>query len=162
MTEASVNKVTNSQKFPSFNLMSAYTDKEMTITEKSLKGKSFIVYTYPKDLTSGCTREANEFSNNYHFFTANGIAIYGLSKDSINSHLKFINKEKIPFTLISDPDCTLIKALGCWVKKSMYGKEYMGISRTTFLVNQDLKIIKVWRNIKVKNHVSNVMEEISK
>ena len=100
-------------------------------------------------------------SSNLDFFTANGIAIYGLSKDSIKSHLKFIDKEKIPFPLISDPDCTLIKALGCWVKKSMYGKEYMGISRSTFLVNQSLQVNKIWRNVKVKDHVSNVMAEIS-
>ena len=161
MTKSDNNKETDLQKFPSFNLMAAHTDKEISISEKELKAQKFLVYTYPKDLTSGCTKETNEFSNNLDFFTANGIAIYGLSKDSIKSHLKFIDKEKIPFPLISDPDCTLIKELGCWVKKSMYGKEYMGISRSTFLVNQSLQVNKIWRNVKVKDHVSNVMAEIS-
>ena len=161
MTKSDHKKETDLQIFPKFNLMAAHSNTEISITEKELKTQKVIVYTYPKDLTSGCTKEANEFSNNFDFFSANGIAVYGLSKDSIKSHLKFIDKEKIPFPLISDPDCTLIKALGCWVKKSMYGKEYMGISRSTFLVNQGLEINKIWRNVKVKDHVSNVMAEIS-
>ena len=161
MTKSDDKKETDLQIFPKFNLMAAHSNTEISITEKELKTQKVIVYTYPKDLTSGCTKEANEFSNNFDFFSANGIAVYGLSKDSIKSHLKFIDKEKIPFPLISDPDCTLIKALGCWVKKSMYGKEYMGISRSTFLVNQGLEIKKIWRNVKVKDHVSNVMAEIS-
>ena len=105
MTKSDYNKETDPQKFPSFNLMAAHTDKEISISEKELKAQKFIVYTYPKDLTSGCTKETNEFSNNLDFFTANDIDIYGLSKDSIKSHLKFIDKEKIPFPLISDPDC---------------------------------------------------------
>ena len=161
MTKSDDKKETDLQLFPSFDLMAVHADKEISITEKELRAQNFIVYTYPKDLTSGCTKEANDFSANFEFFTANGFAIYGLSKDPIKSHLKFIDKEKIPFPLISDPDCTLIKALGCWVKKSMYGKEYMGISRSTFLVNQGLEIKKIWRNVKVKDHVSNVMAEIS-
>ena len=161
MTKSDDKKETDLQIFPKFNLMAAHSDKEISITEKELITKKAIVYTYPKDLTSGCTKEANEFSDNFGFFTENGFSIYGLSKDSIKSHLKFIEKEKIPFPLISDPDCTLIKALGCWIKKSMYGKEYMGISRSTFLVKQDLQINKIWRNVKVKDHVPNVMAEIS-
>ena len=161
MTRSDDKKETDLQIFPKFNLMAAHSDKELPLSEKELKTQKVIVYTYPKDLTSGCTKEANAFSDNFGFFTENGFSIYGLSKDSIKSHLKFIAKEKIPFPLISDPDCTLIKALGCWVKKSMYGKDYMGISRSTFLVNQGLEINKIWRNVKVKDHVPNVMEEIS-
>ena len=160
MTKSDDKTKTELQLFPKFNLMVAHSDKEISRTEKKLQAQKFIVYTYPKDLTSGCTKEANEFSTNFDFFTANGFSIYGLSKDSIKSHLKFIDKEKIPFPLISDPDCILIKALGCWVKKSMYGKEYMGISRSTFLVNRGLEIKKIWWNVKVKDHVSNVMAEI--
>ena len=94
------------------------------------------------------------------FFKEKGLTIYGLSKDSIKSHKKFIEKEKISFPLISDPDCILIKSLGCWIKKSMYGKEYMGISRSTFLVEPNLVVKKIWRNVKVKNHVEDVMKMI--
>ncbi len=131
------------------------------LSERDLADKNFVIYTYPKDLTSGCTKEANDFSTSFKFFQDNDFLIFGLSKDSIKSHAKFIEKESIPFSLISDPECQLIKGLNCWVKKSMYGKEYMGISRSTFLVGNGLNIKKVWRNVKVKDHVTNVMAEIS-
>ncbi len=90
---------------------------------------------------------ANLTMGDKFFFKDNGYLIYGLSKDSIKSHVKFIEKESIPFSLISDPECKLIKDLDCWVKKSMYGKEYMGISRSTFLVGSGLNIKTVWRNV---------------
>ena len=147
--------------FPSFNLSAVNKEEEFLLCERDLADKNFVIYTYPKDLTSGCTKEANDFSTSFNFFKNNGYLIYGLSKDSIKSHVKFIEKESIPFSLISDPECELIKELDCWVKKSMYGKEYMGISRSTFLVNQGLQVNKIWRNVKVKDHVSNVMAEIS-
>ncbi len=147
--------------FPSFNLSAINKEEEFMLSERDLADKNFVIYTYPKDLTSGCTKEANDFSNSFKFFQDNDFLIFGLSKDSIKSHAKFIEKESIPFSLISDPECQLIKGLNCWVKKSMYGKEYMGISRSTFLVGNGLNIKKVWRNVKVKDHVTNVMAEIS-
>ena len=147
--------------FPSFNLSAINKEEEFMLSERDLADKNFVIYTYPKDLTSGCTKEANDFSTSFKFFQDNDFLIFGLSKDSIKSHAKFIEKESIPFSLISDPECQLIKALNCWVKKSMYGKEYMGISRSTFLVGNGLNIKKVWRNVKVKDHVTNVMAEIS-
>ena len=147
--------------FPSFNLSAINKEEEFMLSERDLADKNFVIYTYPKDLTSGCTKEANDFSTNFKFFQDNDFLIFGLSKDSIKSHAKFIEKESIPFSLISDPECQLIKGLNCWVKKSMYGKEYMGISRSTFLVGNGLNIKKVWRNVKVKDHVTNVMAEIS-
>ena len=147
--------------FPSFNLSAVNKEEEFMLSERDLADKNFVIYTYPKDLTSGCTKEANDFSTSFKFFQDNDFLIFGLSKDSIKSHAKFIEKESIPFSLISDPECQLIKGLNCWVKKSMYGKEYMGISRSTFLVGNGLNIKKVWRNVKVKDHVTNVMAEIS-
>ena len=147
--------------FPSFNLSAMNKEEEFMLSERDLADKNFVIYTYPKDLTSGCTKEANDFSTSFKFFQDNDFLIFGLSKDSIKSHAKFIEKESIPFSLISDPECQLIKGLNCWVKKSMYGKEYMGISRSTFLVGNGLNIKKVWRNVKVKDHVTNVMAEIS-
>ena len=147
--------------FPNFNLSAINKEEEFMLSERDLADKNFVIYTYPKDLTSGCTKEANDFSTSFKFFQDNDFLIFGLSKDSIKSHAKFIEKESIPFSLISDPECQLIKALNCWVKKSMYGKEYMGISRSTFLVDNGLNIKKVWRNVKVKDHVTNVMAEIS-
>ena len=147
--------------FPSFNLSAVNKEEEFLLSERDLADKNFVIYTYPKDLTSGCTKEANDFSTSFKFFQDNDFLIFGLSKDSIKSHAKFIEKESIPFSLISDPECQLIKGLNCWVKKSMYGKEYMGISRSTFLVGNGLNIKKVWRNVKVKDHVTNVMAEIS-
>ncbi len=147
--------------FPSFNLSAVNKEEEFMLSERDLADKNFVIYTYPKDLTSGCTKEANDFSTSFNFFKDNDFLIYGLSKDSIKSHAKFIEKESIPFSLISDPECQLIKGLNCWVKKSMYGKEYMGISRSTFLVGNGLNIKKVCRNVKVKDHVTNVMAEIS-
>ena len=145
---------------PEFNLKAVQANEEYELNSTSLNAGSFILYTYPKDLTSGCTTEANNFSEKIDFFEQKNIKIFGLSKDSIKSHRKFIDKEKIKFPLISDPDCDLIRKLGCWVKKSMYGKEYMGISRTTFLVDKKLMIRKIWRNVKVKNHIEDVMAEI--
>lgn len=147
--------------FPNFNLSAINKEEEFMLSERDLADKNFVIYTYPKDLTSGCTKEANDFSTSFKFFQDNDFLIFGLSKDSIKSHAKFIEKESIPFSLISDPECQLIKGLNCWVKKSMYGKEYMGISRSTFLVGNGLNIKKVWRNVKVKDHVTNVMAEIS-
>ena len=147
--------------FPNFNLSAINKEEEFMLSERDLADKNFVIYTYPKDLTSGCTKEANDFSTSFNFFQDNDFLIFGLSKDSIKSHAKFIDKESIPFSLISDPECQLIKGLNCWVKKSMYGKEYMGISRSTFLVGNGLNIKKVWRNVKVKDHVTNVMAEIS-
>ena len=147
--------------FPNFNLSAINKEEEFILSERDLADKNFVIYTYPKDLTSGCTKEANDFSTSFKFFQDNDFLIFGLSKDSIKSHAKFIEKESIPFSLISDPECQLIKGLNCWVKKSMYGKEYMGISRSTFLVGNGLNVKKVWRNVKVKDHVTNVMAEIS-
>ena len=114
-----------------------------------------IIYFYPKDDTPGCTKEAIEFSDYFEKLKKLGVKIIGVSKDSIEKHKKFKNKYNIKFDLASD-DGTLCNLFNVWVEKSMYGKKYMGIERSTFVIDKDLKIINVWRNVKVKGHVEEV------
>ena len=123
--------------------------------KKDLK-QNLVIYVYPKDNTPGCTTESIEFAKDYKNFKKLKTDIIGISKDSIESHLKFKNKFKFPFELLSDEKNKVIKELGAWGEKSMYGKKYMGIQRSTFVVDKDLKIISVWRNVKVKGHVEEV------
>ena len=127
--------------------------------KKELK-KNLIIYIYPKDNTPGCTTESNEFAKYYDKFKKLNIKIFGLSKDSIDSHLKFKKKFKFPFELLSDEKLQIIKILGAWGEKSMYGKKFMGVKRTTVLVGKNQKIMKIWNNVKVKGHVENVLEYI--
>ena len=115
---------------------------------------------YPKDNTPGCTTESIEFAKYYDKFKKLNVEIFGLSKDSVESHLKFKKKFKFPFDLLSDEKLQIIKMLGAWGEKSMYGKKFMGIKRTTILVGKNQKIIKIWNNVKVKDHVKNVFEFI--
>ena len=122
-------------------------------------GQPFI---YPKNDTSSCTKENLTFSENIKEFEKLKINLFGLSKDSIESHLKFTNKYKLEVELISDPDIHLIKQLGSWVKKSMYGKEYMGVERSTFLIDEDNIILEIWRKVKVNGHVQNVLDICNK
>ena len=125
------------------------------INDSDLKDNTSIVYFYPKDDTPGCTTEAIEFSNYFEKLKRLGVKIIGVSKDSIEKHKKFKNKYNIKFDLASD-DGTLCNLFNVWVEKSMYGKKYMGIERSTFVIDKDLKIISVWRNVKVKGHVEEV------
>ncbi len=115
------------------------------------------VYFYPRDNTPGCTNEAKDFTKLYKQFKKLNCEIVGISKDSIESHKKFINKFKIPFQLLSDEKMIALKKYGAWGEKSMYGKKFMGIKRTTVLINPKGKIIKIWNNVKVKDHVKEVL-----
>jgi len=124
--------------------------------KKDLK-QNLVIYVYPKDNTPGCTTESIEFSKDYKNFKRLKTDILGISKDSIESHLKFKNKFKFPFELVSDEKNKVIKELGAWGEKSMYGKKFMGIKRTTILVGKDQKVIKIWNNVKVKDHVKQVL-----
>jgi peroxiredoxin Q/BCP len=121
------------------------------------KGKPLVLYLYPKDDTSGCTKEAQDFAAALPAFQAAGIAVVGLSKDSVASHDKFKAKYGLPFPLASDEDGGLVEALGAWVEKSMYGKSYMGIDRSTFLIDGEGVIRKAWRKVKVPGHVDQVL-----
>lgn len=130
-------------------------EENKVINDSDLKDNTSIVYFYPKDDTPGCTTEAIEFSNYFEKLKRLGVKIIGVSKDSIEKHKKFKNKYNIKFDLASD-DGTLCNLFNVWVEKSMYGKKYMGIERSTFVIDKDLKIIGIWRKVKVKGHVEEV------
>ena len=143
------------KKLPNFNLK---TSKRDTLTASNLMGNRNIIFVYPKNDTSSCTKENLAFSENVKEFDRLNINIFGLSKDGIESHKKFTNKYNLEVELISDPDIHLIKQLGSWVKKSMYGKEYLGVERSTFLIDENNVITEIWRKVKVTEHVQNVLE----
>jgi len=150
-------KVNN--KAPNFKLPS--TDNTIFELHK-IKKKNIILYFYPKDDTPGCTIESKDFSKLNNLIAKNNTLVLGISKDSIKSHLKFIKKYKLKFNLLSDEKLTLIKKYGIWGKKSFLGKKYMGIIRTTFLINSKGKIHKIWSNVRVKDHAKEVLEELKK
>ena len=144
-------------KAPNFKLPST----DNTVFELSkVNKKNVILYFYPKDDTPGCTIESRDFSKLNNLINKNNTIVLGVSKDSIESHLKFIKKYKLKFNLLSDEKLILIKKYGVWGKKSFLGKKYMGIIRTTFLINQKGKIHKIWSNVRVKDHAKEVSEEL--
>ena len=124
---------------------------------KKNKNNFLIIYFYPRDNTPGCTNEAKDFSKLYKEFKKLNCEIFGISKDSIESHKKFISKFKIPFQLLSDEKIVALKKYQAWGEKSMYGKKFMGIKRTTVLISPKGKIIKIWNNVKVKEHAKEVL-----
>ena len=127
---------------------------------KKNKNKFLVIYFYPKDNTPGCTNEAKDFSKLYRKFKKLNCEIVGISKDNIDSHKKFISKFKIPFQLLSDEKMIALKKYEAWGEKSMYGKKFMGIKRTTVLINPKGKIIKIWNNVKVKDHAAEVLNAL--
>jgi peroxiredoxin Q/BCP len=136
----------------------APTDGGGKVTLSKLKGQNVILYFYPKDDTSGCTAEACGFRDSLpKFGKVDGIVV-GVSRDSVASHDKFKAKYDLPFTLVSDEDGEICKAYGTWVQKSMYGRKYMGIERSTFLIDKAGKIKGAWRKVKVPGHVEEVLK----
>ena len=133
-------------------------EKEYSLND--FKGQKVILYFYPKDNTSGCTQEACDFRDNINRLTSFATVI-GISPDSIKSHLKFKEKQSLNFILLSDPEHKLAEAFNVWVEKSMYGRKYMGIERSTFVLDENLNIIKEWRKVKVKGHVDEVIEYLN-
>ena len=129
-------------------------EKEYSLND--FKGQKVILYFYPKDNTSGCTQEACDFRDNINRLT-NFATVIGVSPDSIKSHLKFKEKQSLNFVLLSDPEHKLAEAFNVWTEKSMYGRKYMGIERSTFVLDENLNIIKEWRKVKVKGHVDEVI-----
>lgn len=121
-------------------------------------GQPFVLYFYPKDDTSGCTREAQGFSDHIEAFKKAGAAVLGVSKDSPAKHRKFIDKYALAVPLASDEPGTVIEAFGAWIEKSLYGRKYMGIDRSTFLFGVDGKLVRAWRKVKVPGHVEQVLE----
>ena len=139
---------------PNFKIPSS-NNKEFEL--KKNKNKFLVIYFYPRDNTPGCINEAKDFSKLYKEFKKLNCDIFGISKDSVESHKKFTNKFKIPFQLLSDEKIIALKKYGAWGEKSMYGKKFMGIKRTTVLVNPKGKIIKIWNNVKVQDHAKEVL-----
>jgi peroxiredoxin Q/BCP len=128
------------------------------VTLSDYRGKKIVLYFYPKDNTSGCTTEACNFRDDYSEITAAGAVVLGVSPDSIKSHAGFKLKHNLPFALLSDPDHNVAEMYGAWGEKKMYGRTYMGIIRSTFVIDEEGTIIKVFPKVKVKNHSQEVLE----
>jgi peroxiredoxin Q/BCP len=126
------------------------------ISLRDFKGKWIVLYFYPKDNTSGCTAEACDFTAALPDFKELDAVILGISPDSVKSHQNFIQKQNISFTLLSDEEKEVVKIYDVWKKKSMYGREYMGVERSTFLIDPEGKIVKIWRKVSVKGHSDEV------
>jgi peroxiredoxin Q/BCP len=141
-------------KAPSFKIM---TDEGETISSSGLKGAPYIVYFYPKDDTSGCTKEAIGFSDSLKKFAKAGVRVIGVSKDSLEAHAKFRKKHGLKLTLGSDPDIKTAEAWGVWGEKTLYGRKYMGMERATFLVNAKGIIAQAWHKVKVPGHIEAVL-----
>ena len=133
-------------------------DNQLSLS--SLKGNWVVLYFYPKDLTPGCTTEACNFQEALPDFSNIDAVILGVSKDSVKQHKKFANKNNLGFSLLSDKHGTVCEDYGTWVKKSMYGKEYMGINRSTYLIDPECKIAKVYPKVKPKEHHSEVLNDL--
>jgi peroxiredoxin Q/BCP len=130
------------------------------LSNKDFIGKNLVIYFYPKDSTPGCTTEGQEFRDNYEKFKNLNTEILGVSRDTIKSHENFKLKQSFPFELLSDPDEKVCKAFDVMKLKSMYGKQYVGVDRSTFLINTKGKIIKEWRSVKVSGHVEEVLNTV--
>lgn len=142
---------------PEFNLPR---DGGSHLSSADLSGKVYILYFYPKDDTSGCTREAIDFSRLQPDFTKAGAITIGISPDSVAKHDKFIAKHELTIPLVADEDKSLCEAYGVWVEKSMYGRKYMGVERSTFLIDSNGKIARIWRKVKVTGHADAVLQAV--
>ena len=147
-------KLQAANRAPDFSLP---TDGGGLLSLKGLKGQKVVLYFYPKDDTSGCTKEAIAFRDALPEFEAIGVTVIGVSRDNVVSHNKFKEKYDLDFPLVSDTDGTLCVRYGTWVEKSMYGKKYRGIERSTFLVDGEGLIRHVWRKVKVSGHAAEVL-----
>jgi len=135
-------------------------DKDQIIQLSQHLGRPVVVYFYPKDDTSGCTAQAKDFSCQLSAFAAAGADIIGISPDSARSHDKFKLKHELTLTLASDEEKAVVAAYGVWVEKAMYGRKYMGVDRSTFLIDAKGRIAKIWRKVKVPGHVDEVLDAV--
>ena len=131
------------------------------VSLSQFKGKGVVLYFYPKDMTPGCTVQAEEFSKLFNKFKDIELEIIGVSKDNIRSHHQFCEKEDIPYPLISDTEGKICKLYGVLEERSMFGKKYIGINRSTFVINTKGKVCKIWKNVKPKGHAEKVLKEIA-
>ena len=145
-------------KAPSFSLPD---QNDNIISLKDFAGKKVVLYFYPKDMTSGCTQEACDFRDSFPKFGNIDAVVIGISKDSVKSHRKFMDKYDLPFTLLSDENSDICEKYGVWQEKSMYGRKYMGIARTTFIIDEKGKIKKVFPKVKVNGHIEEVLNALN-
>ena len=131
------------------------------LSSQALHGQKYILYFYPKDDTSGCTKQACQFRDDWPEFQRISVPIIGVSRDNVASHEKFRNKYQLPFTLLSDEDGKICNDYGVWVEKSMYGRKYMGIERASFLVDNYGKLVHIWRNVKVAGHSNEIIQVLA-
>ncbi len=150
-------KLKINKKTPNFKLPST----SGKTFELSKVKKNLVLYIYPKDDTPGCTLESKDFNKLNNIFRKNNTLVVGISKDTIESHIKFKKKFKLKFNLLSDEKLSVIKKYGAWGKKSFLGKKYMGIIRSTFLINSDGKLPQFWSNVRVKDHAKEVLKFVS-
>jgi thioredoxin-dependent peroxiredoxin len=143
------------QKAPDFTLP---TDGNGSISLSQFAGKKVVLYFYPKDDTSGCTAEACGFRDAFPDYSGTGAVVIGISKDSVASHDKFKKKHELPFILASDQTGEVCERYGAWIEKSMYGRKYMGIDRSTFLIDETGTVRGVWRKVRVPGHVAQVLK----
>ncbi|HEX6442510.1 MAG TPA: peroxiredoxin [Stellaceae bacterium] len=144
-------------KAPDFTLP---TDGSGSVTLSKLRGKPVVLYFYPKDDTSGCTAEACGFRDSFPDYGKTGATVVGVSRDSVASHDKFKKKYQLPFMLASDGEGKVTEAYGVWVEKSMYGRKYMGIDRSTYLIDKDGVVRGAWRKVKVPGHIAEVLKAV--
>jgi len=152
-----MSKVKIGKKIPSF---STILDDGSELKSKDFNGKYIVIYFYPKDSTPGCTKEGEDFRDLHKEFIKSNAQIYGVSRDSIASHQKFKAKYKFPFNLISDEEESLCKLFDVIKEKNMYGRKYMGIERSTFLINDKGQLLSEWRKVKVKGHAQEVLDTL--
>jgi peroxiredoxin Q/BCP len=145
------------QKAPDFTLAD---DQGQEVSLSDLKGKTIVLYFYPKDMTPGCTQEACDFRDNWGAVKKKGAVVLGVSADPVKRHQTFKEKYKLPFTLLSDESQKMLKSYGVWQKKKFMGREFMGIVRTTLIIDKAGKIKKIWSPVSVKNHVAEVLENL--
>ncbi|MGJ8570794.1 MAG: thioredoxin-dependent thiol peroxidase [Hoeflea sp.] len=152
-----MNEIVEGALAPQFNLPR---DGGGNVSLAELAGKTVVLYAYPKDDTSGCTTQALDFTALADQFTEAGAVIVGLSPDPVKAHDKFIAKHDLGIILASDEDKSVLEAYGVWKEKSMYGRTYMGVERSTFIIDGSGKVVRVWRKVKVKNHAQTVLEAV--
>ena len=145
------------EKAPEFTLGNENGEQ---VSLSDFRGKNVVLYFYPKDMTPGCTTEACDFRDAYEDFSSLNAVILGVSMDDAGKHTKFIEKHGLPFSLLVDADHEVAEKYGVWVQKKMYGREYMGIERSTFLINEEGIIVAEWRKVKVKNHIGQVLSHL--
>lgn len=156
--EGSMAKISIGKKVPNFSLKNQ-DDKHVTLAD--FKGSTVILFFYPKDNTPGCTQEACDFRDNYQRLKRKGVVVLGISPDSSKSHRKFIEKQELNFELLSDDENEVSQLFEVWKEKSLYGKKFMGVERSTFIIGKDQKLLKEYRKVKVPGHVDEILTSIA-